>query len=169
MNVGYENDRRFFSALVLLSLGCFVLESILRAYGLPQMPLRFALKALATFIGVGVFGALLVRYKADRYSFLFIAFGIGMFVLVRAFDVESIHRFCAELLGTSERNFGRIVDNSAQKAGVYCLLLSLASLIITSAKRRSEAENEVKDRLLVEERLRASESQFRAMFEQTRQ
>ena len=167
MSVGYDNDRRFFTALVLLSLGCFVIESVLRAYGLPQMPLRFGLKALATFIGIGVFSSLLVRYKADRYSFLFIAIGLVMFVLSRAFDVESIHQFCAELLGMSETNFGRIVDNSVQKAGIYCVILSLVSLIITSAKRRSEAVNEAAIRLNVEKRLRASETRFRVMFEQS--
>ena len=167
MSVGYDNDRRFFTALVLLSLGCFVIESILRAYGLPQMPLRFGLKVLATFIGIAVFSILLVRYKADHYSFLFIAIGLVMFVLARAFDVESIHQFLAELLGMSESNFGRIVDNSVQKAGIYCVMLSLVSLIITSAKRRSEAVNEARSRSIVEERLRASETRFRVMFEQS--
>jgi PAS domain S-box-containing protein len=167
MSVGYDNDRRFFTALVLLSLGCFVVESILRAYGLPHMPLRFGLKALATFIGIGVFSSLLVRYKADHYSFLFIAIGLLMFVLARAFDVESIHRFCADILGMSETSFGRIVDNSVQKAGIYCVMLSLVSLIITSAKRRSEAVNEARGRSIVEERLRASETRFRVMFEQS--
>jgi two-component system cell cycle sensor histidine kinase/response regulator CckA len=167
MSVGCDNDRRFFTTLVLLSLGCFVIESILRAYGLPHMPLRFGLKVLATFIGIGVFASLLVRYKADRYSFLFIAIGLVMFVLARAFDVESIHQFCAELLGLSEINFSRIVDNSVQKTGIYCVVLSLVSLIITSAKRRSEAVNEAASRLNVEERLRASETRFRVMFEQS--
>ncbi len=165
MSVGYENDRRFFTALILLSLGCFILESILRAYGLPNMPLRFSLKALATFIGIAVFVALLVRYKADRYSFFFIAIGLFMFSLTRAFEIDVIRQFAVEMLSVSEANFGRVVNNSVQKIGIYCVILSLISLIIVSAKRRAESANDAKARVAVEERLRASEAGLRAMFE----
>ena len=165
MTIGYENDRRFFTALILLSLGCFILESILRAYDLPNMPLRFSLKALATFIGIAVFTTLLVRYKADRYSFFFIAIGLFMFSLTRTFEVEVIRQFTVEFLGVSERNFDRVVNYTVQKVAIYSVILSLVSLIIVSAKRRAEAANEVKSRAEAEERLRASEAGLLAMFE----
>ncbi len=165
MNLGYENDRRFFTALIVLSLGCFVLESILRAYGLPDMPLRFGLKALATFIGIGVFSWLLVRYKADRFSFVLIFVGLCLFVLTRAFEIETIHQFGADLLGMSSRNFSRIVDNSVEKTAIYCVVLSLISLIIVSAKRRQELVHEVKVREQAEERVQASADQLKILFE----
>lgn len=165
MKLGFGNDRRFFAALLIMSLGCFVFEAIMRVYGVPHMPLRFGLKSFATFIGIGVFSVVLVRYKADRNAFFFIGLSLFCFVLTRAFDVEAIHRFGQEILGLNRTNFSRVVDNSVQKAGIYCVMMSLVSLIITSAQRRSEAITESKQRAQREAELRASESAFRQLFQ----
>ena len=165
MNVGYENDRRFFAALMVLSLGCFIFESILRAYGLPNMPLRFGLKALATFIGIGVFSWLLIRYEADRLSFVLIFASLCLFLLTRAFEIDAIQSFGSELLGVSQRNFSRVIDNAVQKTAIYCVVLSLISLIIVSAKRRRELTSEVKNRVQSEKQLRESVEELKRLFD----
>jgi two-component system, cell cycle sensor histidine kinase and response regulator CckA len=163
MSKPYENDRRLYVALILLSLGFFFLESVLKVYGFPSMPLRFGLKSLATFMAIAVFASVFFRYRADRLSLAFVVIAASCISLTRAFDLDKVRSFGAELFGMSIPTFSTLVDTNIEKMGIYCVVLSLISLLVNANRRRTEAINVAENLGHQQDKLELKESAIRTI------
>ncbi len=167
MKSSYENDRLFFVALILMALSCHVFESFLNAYGVPEYPLRFALKCLSVVISVGVISTLMLRYHADRYALFFITTSIFCFAGDSILDVDAVSRVFSQMLGMTEARFSRSVDNSIEKGGIFALILSLVTMITSGAQKQDKLHQLAAAHQSAEERLVEREESYRIMFEQS--